>query len=205
MSRVCPERRFGLLQVLEARPDGERRALTKAAKTLVAEDTNTGLLNHWQSLERQGHMSRCMDQDCPIVWSLNAALDMLPHNHNLHLWKKKSSPACVLCGENQTLLHVLNNCCSAMNLRRYNDRHDLVLQEIASAIKPYLPPTTSMSVDISDGYKFPCHIVPTDLRPDIVWWDSSFRSVCLAELTVCFETNFDDAADRKTAKYADLV
>ena len=92
-----------------------------------------------------------------------------------------------------------------MNLRRYNDRHDLVLQEIASAIKPYLPPTTSMSVDISDGYKCPCNIVPTDLRPDIVLWDSSFRSVCLAELTVCFETNFDDAADRKTAKYADLV
>jgi hypothetical protein len=47
--------------------------------------------------------------------------------------------------------------------------------------------------------------VPTDLRPDIVWWDSSSRSVCLEELTVCFETNFDDAADRKTAKYTDLV
>ena len=126
-------------------------------------------------------MSRCMDQECARVWSavvkalpeeqmkfsLNAALDVLPHNHNLHLWKKKLSPACTLCGENQTLLHVLNNCCSAMNLRRYNDRHDLVLQEIASAIKPYLPPTTSMSVDIREGYNFPCHIVPTDLRPHI--------------------------------------
>ena len=49
---------------------------------------------------------------------------------------------------------------------------------------------------ISDGNQFPWHIVPTYLRPGIVWWDSSSRSVCLAELTVCFETNFDDAADR---------
>jgi hypothetical protein len=61
------------------------------------------------------------------------------------------------------------------------------------------------SVDVSDVYQFLCHIVPTDLRPDIVWWDSSSRCVCLAELTVCFETNFDDAADRKTTKYADLL
>ena len=81
-----------------------------------------------------------------------------------------------------------------MNLLRYNDHDDLVLQEIASAIKPYLPLTTSKSVDINDGYHFPCHIVPTDLRPDIVWWDPSSMSVCL---NVCFEMNFDDAADRR--------
>ena len=56
-------------EVLEARPDRERRALSKAAKTLVAEDTHTGLLNNWQSLERQGHMSRSMDQECASVWS----------------------------------------------------------------------------------------------------------------------------------------
>ena len=62
-----------------------------------------------------------------------------------------------------------------------------------------------MSVDIGDGYQFPCHIVPTDMRPDIVWWDSISRSVYLAELTVCFVMNFQEAADRKTAKYSDLV
>ena len=41
MRRVCPERRFDLREGLETRPDGERRALTKAAKTLVVEDANT--------------------------------------------------------------------------------------------------------------------------------------------------------------------
>ena len=54
----------------------------------------------------RGHM----DQECAHVWAavvkalpeeqmkfaLNAALDVLPHNSNLHLWKKKNSPACTL-------------------------------------------------------------------------------------------------------------
>ena len=139
-----------------------------------------------------------------MKFALNAALDTLPHNANLHLWQKKSSSACHLCGNNQSLLHVLNNCSVARDLRRYNIRHDLVLQEIASAIRPLLRPTTVLSVDLGESYDFPTHIVPTDLRPDIVWWDPGDRSMCLAELTVCFESNFMDAAQRKTAKYMDL-
>ena len=160
-----------------------------------------------------------MDQECAKVWAsvvkalpeeqmkfaLNAALDTLPHNANLHLWQKKSSSACHLCGNNQSLLHVLNNCSVARDLSHYNIRHDLVLQEIASAIRPLLRPTTVLSVDLGESYDFPTHIVPTDLRPDIVWWDPGDRSMCLAELTVCFESNFEDAAQRKTAKYMDLL
>ena len=206
-------------EVLEVRPGGGRKALAKAAKALVAEETNSGLLDHWQCLERQGQMSRCMDQECAHVWvavvkalpeeqmkfSLNAALDVLPHNSNLHLWQKKNSPACTLCGGNQTLLHVLNNCTTARDHRRYNSRHNLVLHGVAAAIKSQLPETTTMSVDIGEGYQLPCCIVSTDLRPDIVWWDFSHKSVCFVELTVCFETNYVDAAERKTTKYADLV
>ena len=47
--------------------------------------------------------------------------------------------------------------------------------------------------------------MPTVLRPDVVWWDDSSRSLFLAELTVCFESNFEEAALRKSAKYLDLV
>ena len=114
----------------------------------MAEETNSGLLDHWQSLERQGKMSRCMDQECAHVWAvlvkalleeqmkfaLNAALDVLPHNSNLHLSQKKNSPACSLCRGNQTLLHVLNNCTTARDHRRYNSRHDLVLHGVAAAL-----------------------------------------------------------------------
>ena len=43
-------------------------------------------------------------------FALNSLTDTLPHNANLHLWRKLPSPSCKLCGQRQTLLHVLNAC-----------------------------------------------------------------------------------------------
>ena len=97
------------------------------------------------------------------------------------------------------------NCTVARDLQRYNIRQDAVLQEIAVAIRSYIPTTSVLTADIGEGYAFPLHIVPSDLRPDIVWWDENSRSLRLAELTVCFESNFEDAALRKSAKYLDLA
>jgi len=37
-------------------------------------------------------------------------------------------------------------------------------------------------------------IVSTDLRPDIAWWNDNDQSVCLVELTVCYDTLFQEAA-----------
>ena len=122
----------------------------------------------------------------------NAAVDYLPHNSNLHRWKKRKDPACPLCHCTQSLLHVLNNCAVARDLRRYNARHDAVLQEIVKAVVPCLPPASSWTADISDSYCFPIHIVPTDLRPDLVWGDNTKYTLCLTELTVCYDTYFEE-------------
>ena len=198
---------------------GTRKSLVRVAKGLVSEEVNSTLLDGLQGLERQGQLSRCTSPECAPIWSravlalpqelmkfaLNAALDVLPHNANLHLWKKRHDPSCPLCCNNQTLLHILNNCPVARDARRYNHRHDLVLRAIAEVIRNQLPPSASLTADLSDTYNFPLHIVPTDLRPDLVWWDEVRKSLRLAELTVCFETNFAEAAQRKSAKYLDLV
>ena len=79
-----------------------------------------------------------------------------------------------------------------------------MLREIASVITVYLPPHTDITTDLGT-YSFPQHIVPTDLRPDVVWWDHAAKKLCLVELTVCFETSFNEAAERKQVKYQDLV
>ena len=75
----------------------------------------------------------------------------------------------------------------------------------ASAIKQAIPSTSTLTADTNDSYSFPLHITATDLRPDLVWWDDLHMSLYMAELTVCFETNFEEAARRKTAKYDHLV
>ena len=110
----------------------------------------------------------------------------------------------MLCQNNQTLLHVLNNCPVARDLRRYNARHDAVLSVLASVVQETLSPPTTFTVDIRDQYNFPLHITPTDHRPDMVWWNDTVKLLYLMELTVCFESNFDDAAQRKLSKYTEL-
>ena len=67
-----------------------------------------------------------------LKFALNAAQDTLPHNANLAIWRRSEglSSNCKLCGERQTLVHVLNHCQMALDLRRYNARHDAVLEVI---------------------------------------------------------------------------
>ena len=87
----------------------------------------------------------------------------------------------------------------------YNQRHDAILKVITDVVRCNIPSTTTLTADISDSYTFPLHIITTDLRPDLVWWDEVCKSLTLAELTVYFETNFEKAARRKSAKYTHLV
>ena len=111
-------------------PSRSRKALLTAAKRRVSsEDVRlTGL----QSLPRQGHMIRATTPDTATIWAkavqslpddsfkfaLNAAHDTLPHNANMHLWGKKASDTCPLCQEDhQNLVHVLNSCKAALDLR----------------------------------------------------------------------------------------
>ena len=120
--------------------------------------------------------------------------------------KNGLSSQCKLCTECQMLLHVLNNCKVALELRRYNQRHDCVLRVIVDSLRSQCPPDFCILVDFPDStYDFPASAASTDLRPDLVVWSDSQRVMVLAELTVCFETNFADTHQRKSAKYYDLL
>ena len=92
-------------------PSLSRKALRVAAKRSVTKEDDHARLSQLQSLPRQGHMARSFPPDMPAVWAeavqrlpdeqfkfvLNAAHDTLPHNANLHLWKKKDHDTYTLC------------------------------------------------------------------------------------------------------------
>ena len=140
-------------------------------------------------------------------FALNAASDTLPHNSNLALWRRGEgiSESCKLCGRKQTLIHVLNDCPVALQLRRFNCRHDSVLNMIVDFIKSHLPPNTNIMADLpGTTYQYPSHIGTTDLRPDIVLWKDTPKEVTILELTICFETSYEAAAQRKVTKYLEL-
>ena len=201
-------------------PSQTRRSLARSTKARVTTEADTNLLQQLSDLPKQGRLVRSFTPDAATAWStavrslhpdtlkfaLNAAVDTLPHNANLHLWRKKDSDRCPLCSaDSQNLVHVLNSCKVALELRRYNKRHDAVLQVITEVVKEAIPTTASISVDLDNQYRFPSHITNTDLRPDIVWWDDDAKTVTLLELTVPYDTLMEEAVERKTIKYTDLL
>ena len=91
----------------------------------------------------------------------------------------------------------------ALELRRYNQRHDNVLRVIVDGL---CPPQYQIMADLLEStYDFPSTAASTDLRPDLAVWSDTQEVMVLAELAVCFETNFVDASQRKTNKYQDLL
>ena len=82
--------------------------------------------------------------------------------------------------------------------------HDAVLREIIATVKEALPPTYHLTAE-TGSYNFPYHIVPTDLRPNLVWWNDSQQVIFFAELTISFETSISMAAECKSPKYESII
>ena len=115
-------------------PGMPRKRLSTVAKKVVQDDNHQQMLQGLQGLERQGHMSCCsspesaqicaealkMLTDEQFKFALNSAVDTLPHNLNLRPWNKRENAACTLCGDEQSLIHVLNICRVARDERRFN-------------------------------------------------------------------------------------
>ena len=59
--------------------------------------------------------------------------------------------------------------------------------------------------DLEQQYQFPSSLTFTDLRPDLVAYSCLAKTAIIVELTVCFETNFQDAKERKATMYSELV
>ena len=142
-----------------------------------------------------------------MKFAYNASIDTLPTNSNLALWYRgQIFPRCKLCGfPSQTLKHILNKCEVALHQHRFNPRHDSVLSLIHSFLKSHITSYTILANLPDTNYTFPTHIALTTERPDIVLWNDKTRSVILIELTIPFEDNFSDAAQRKANRYHDLL
>ena len=122
---------------LKEDPGMTKRALVKRARLFVCRDDSEKRLEHASSLQCQGQVFRCCEDTAASIWSsvvqklpsellkfsLNAVQDTLPHNENLSRWRKNDglSSSCKLCGERQTLLHVLNSVATMSTTMLYWD------------------------------------------------------------------------------------
>ena len=144
--------------VMAMDPGMPRKRLSTAAKKMVQNHDHQQMLQGLQWLERQGHMSHCTSPEAAQIWAealkmmtdeqfkfaLNSAVDTLPYNLNFRVWNKGESAACKVCGDDQSLIHVLNICRVARDERRFKSRHGAVLREVVPLISAYLPPSASI-------------------------------------------------------------
>ena len=202
---------------MQADPGATPKQVRERAKSRVEKADTDAHLCHSTSLSRQNLPLRD-DSRAPQLWSatistlteqvlrfaLNSLTDTLPHNANLHLWRHITTPACILCGERQPLLHVLNACPYALSRRRYNDCDDAILRCLHDFLAGQLSPSQSITADLpNQPYSFPQQVAPTDSRPDIVVWDRS--AITIIKLTVPFKLCVDSAVARKTECYSELL
>ena len=112
---------------------------------------------------------------------------------------------CPLCGNHETLHHILNPCKVSLEQGRYTLRHDSVLSYLVSVLKDHPQRTyTELYADLDghliNGGTIPQHIIATTDRQDIVLVDPAGREITIGELTVSFQRNLDEAHKRKIEK-----
>ena len=80
-----------------------------------------------------------------ISFIIRAVYDVLPTNSNLVRWNLAKDSNCQLCGERQTLAHVLSSCKIALAQGRYTWRHNKVLKELSAAVYDAITKANSKS------------------------------------------------------------
>jgi hypothetical protein len=174
-------------------------------------------------LLQQGNLLKFLDlQSCDLTWrslifnlprgvlsfAVRACIDFLPTLSNLKNWGKRGTDKCKLCGNRETLNHILNSCPVSLEQGRLTWRHNSILIHILKLLKVKFSSATVYS-DIQGhstcGGTIPPNILVTKLKPDICVLHEDGDRIDLVELTVPFETNTDKAHSRKQTKYADLV
>ena len=135
------------------------------------------------------------------VFLRKAIIFTLANNSNLFKWKKVPSAACPLCSSNnQTQVHMLNNCPIALQTGRYTWRHNSILFTMCHYLSQLQANGYRLYSDL-EGFKNPAELFRS-LRPDIVLLKES--DLIAIELTCCFETNFEKSKIYKINQYKNL-
>ncbi len=119
---------------------------------------------------------------------------------NMKRWGRSVNNLCTLCKTVQTNKHVLSNCSSPGPLSRYSERHNSILTILVDYLASVLPSSNTLYVDLPN--MTPISTIFNTLRPDLVI--NLNNKLMVFELTVCHETNFAAARERKISKYCNL-
>lgn len=207
------------------KPEGTWNHLKSNIKKKVQDEHQKKWYDKIQELMVQGKFLELLAlQDEDLTWkgiiynlphrvlsfAVRAAIDALPTFRNLQRWGKRMTGRCVLCGNSQTLHHVLNGCKTMLDQGRYTWRHNAILQymwQVVRASPAFKDGKVKVNVDLpgQQSSTIPIHILPCSDRPDLVILYPDEKKLVIVELTVPFETNIESSHNYKINKYCALV
>ena len=185
-------------------------------ESAINTDQSKAWLDHLKNLVAQGDLLKLAhSEESDLTWrsaiyslpprvlsfAINASIDTLPTFRNLKLWREKMSANCKLCGNTQTLLHVLSGCKSMLEQGRYTWRHSYVLNHLETYIRD-LKNNANIISDFPGRSLSPLTIPPevlvTSSHPDLVIHYPEANVIKIVQLTVPFETNIEKEHTFKT-------
>ena len=188
-------------------PDVEhaRRHAIPRAKKAIKKSIEEETLDTWnkkvEKITMQGDFTnvtwQAVIKNVPrgiMSFALNSVTNTLPSPDNLKRWGKRVVSKCPLCNNTGTLEHILNFCQVALTQKRYNYRHDSVLNHLARVIIENKPDNIVVYADLPDldlnGSTIPPDILVTLSRPDLGITNRSIKSAFVLELTCRKSTNY---------------
>ncbi|KAI8494325.1 hypothetical protein Bbelb_280850 [Branchiostoma belcheri] len=76
-----------------------------------------------------------------LSFAVHTSIHTLPTFCNLATWGKRSSDRCKLCGNRETLHHVLNHYSVSLQQGRYTFPHNRILKHIMDSIQEAIDPS----------------------------------------------------------------
>ena len=189
---------------LASSDDPKWSAVKKTVKTLITDNRRAFWRDYIKPLVQQGNLLKIIDlEQCDLTWrsiiydlprgvlsfAVRSAIDYLPTFKNLKTWGKGNHTKCKLCGNHETLLHVLNNCSTSLNQGRYTWRHNSILRHTLTTIKGLIGSENNDITIFSDlasftttGDTLPVNVIVSKLKPDMVIYNRHENPSILSNL-----------------------
>ena len=141
-------------------------------------------------------------------WILKACTNTAATMKYLHNIGRRISDNCPKCSHSpETLHHVINNCPISLNNGLYTWRHNLVLEHLFITVQSNSENAWEVRADLSSstaGETIPTSIIVTGLKPDLTLTNRATKTILICELTICWDSNFLQAKNRKQERYQEL-
>lgn len=142
-------------------------------------------------------------------WLIKAVTNTAPTMSYLHKINRATTRNCPRCGRSpETLHHALNNCPKALQQGIFTWRHNEVLAHIYAELLKTSGELWEIRADIAvdpSTETIPSDILVTPLKPDATMINRTNKSLVLIELTICWDSNFENARSRKQQRYSELL